>query len=190
MRNAFLLAVELRARQYLDVLSSCILRPGSAARELVARPSEWRAGSVLLWLTLLGPHASRASGLLWGATSAALLAILARGPKGSLRWRDWLVLWGYCLLPTALFSLTVQDALFYAAVQAPFPLPVGRFFLFLLAIGSVGAIFASLRLLTHFVKETGGRNLTVSTCVALWSFFLGLAAMLLLEGPLGLTTRG
>jgi hypothetical protein len=145
---------------------------------------------MLLWLTLFGPQASRASGLLRGATSAGLLAVFARSPGGSLRWKDWLVLWGYCLLPTALFRLTLEDALYYAAVQAPLPLPIARCFLLLLIIGSVGAIFAALRLLTHFVKEAAGRSLTVSACIALGSFAAGLAAMMLLQGPLGLTAHG
>lgn len=191
MGKALRLAVGLRARQYAELFTSCLLRPNRAAEELVSRPEQWRAGAGIVWLgwILFTVHGGMIGDLSSCLVSALFLAWICRPRTGAVRWALWIELWGYCLFPV-LVTRPIGISLYAATHISGQPrLVTALIFLSMFAL-NVSAMFATLRLILNITRAATGRSWTRSLGLALASLAIGIAAAELWEPARRLILHG
>jgi len=160
MGTALSLAVRLRARQYAELLSDCLLRPGAAAREIAARPGHWAAGAAVGWLSMFLPFPDAPLFLrcvIW----ALCFALLCRPRAGSFRAGPWLVFWGYCLAPWTI-ARVFTGTIYFGFLRPMYPagshalppqyMTAGVVLWFAMALIALSSLFAVLRLALNFAR--------------------------------------
>lgn len=176
MTKALLLAVELRSRQYAELLASCVSRPGAAAQELVARPERWWPAAALLWLAVLcaDPHFVAGNLIL-----LAFFAAFCRLRTGAFRPLLWLECWGCALFPLLASRAVLYPFVAYELHRVRFqPRAAGALFFVGLALVNAAVIFAALRLILHCVRAVAKSTWTVAWGLSMASMACGYAMML------------
>lgn len=188
MNQALRLALALRYRQYIELFSDCVFRPGAAALEVFSRPERWWPGAALLLTAgYLSPFINFRLGLVF----ALALALVCRDRSGSWRWLAWLTLWSYSLLPGILgFQLSLACLqLTFAAVKASFILlgpeafsgskealesGLKWFLLGGMALCSSLAVFGTLRMLLCSIRAVTQASWGGAWALGFLSFVVGL----------------